>query len=391
MTQDKRNLTKAIIDTLPAADAGKRYFVFDAKSRGLAVRISDKGAKSFYMYRWFAGKPQQLKIADYPDMTIEQARKRAEEFNGRVAQGANPVEDRRAIKKDPTFGELFTWYLDAHAKPRKLTWRKDADNFRLYLSDLAKLQCAKVTRGQVREVHTHIAGAAGVYAANRTLALVRTVFNVAVAHDMVAIANPAAGIQMLPEVSRERRLLPHEIAAFIDAVTADPSEDIRDYVMVSLFTGARKANVLAARWDEIDFAGGTWRIPLTKNGTAQTIPLEDSEIEILKRRKLASATGCPWVFPGPGAAGHLADPKAGWKRILDRAGIKDLRMHDLRRSLASFMVDSGASLAVIGKTLNHKSQVTTAIYARLSLDPIRQAKRAAHGAMHAATKAGGDQ
>lgn len=381
MAQDKRNLTKAIIDALPAADAGKRYFVYDAKTRGLAVRVTDKGAKSFYIYRWAAGKPQQIKIGPYPDLTIEQARKRADELNGAIALGRDVGEERRAVREDPTFGDLFAWYLEAHAKPRKRSWKKDADQFRLYLGALASMKCAKVSRGQVRAVHSEVATKAGPYAANRTLALIRTVFNKAIAHDVLTVANPATGIEMMPEVSRDRRLLPHEVSSFIEAVTAEPSGEIRDWVLVSLYTGARKANVLAMRWDELDFKARTWRIPLTKNGTAQTIPLEDAELEILNRRKVEAKSGCPWVFPGTGATGHLADPKAGWARILERAGIQDLRIHDLRRSLASFMVDSGASMAVIGKALNHQSQATTAIYARLSLDPVREAKRAAHAAI----------
>ncbi len=124
---------------------------------------------------------------------------------------------------------------------------------------------------------------------------------------------------------------------------------------------------------------------MTKNGTAQTLPLEAAEIEILKRRKRDSEA--PWVFPASrSASGHFNKPDAGWKRILDRAGIKDLRIHDLRRSLGSWMVDTGASLAVIGKALNHQSQTTTAIYARLSHQTVREAKSRAIGAMLGANK-----
>lgn len=207
-------------------------------------------------------------------------------------------------------------------------------------------------------------------------------FNRAIKKGQMRGTNPAAGVEAFAEHGRDRRIQPHEVARFLAAVADEPSTDIRDYVLISLYTGARKANVLAARWEHVDLEGRTWRIPVTKNGTAQTIPLEDAEVEILERRRADSAS--PWVFPGIGASGHLADPKAGWARILERAGIADLRIHDLRRSLASFMVDSGASLPVVGKALHHQSQATTAIYARLSLDPVREAKRAAHGAMRAA-------
>jgi integrase len=133
------------------------------------------------------------------------------------------------------------------------------------------------------------------------------------------------------------------------------------------------------RWDEIDIAGTIWRIPNTKNGTPQTIPLGKDELAILERRNLL-ATG-PWVFPGRSSSGHMAEPQAPWERICRRAGIKDLRMHDVRRTLGSWMVDTGASLPIIGKTLNHLSPQSTAVYARLSMDPVREAKGRAIDAM----------
>jgi len=133
--------------------------------------------------------------------------------------------------------------------------------------------------------------------------------------------------------------------------------------------------------------GHSWRIPMTKNGTPQTLPLGSNEIEILKKRRNESES--PWVFPSPTSkTGHLQEPRKGWERILKRAGIENLRLHDLRRTLASYMVDTGASLPIIGKALNHQSQQTTAIYARLSLDPVRQAKDKAVQAMLGAIKEG---
>ncbi|CAK0750757.1 hypothetical protein CCP3SC15_1700007 [Gammaproteobacteria bacterium] len=101
---------------------------------------------------------------------------------------------------------------------------------------------------------------------------------------------------------------------------------------------------------------------------------------ILEARK-AQAFPTPWVFPGDGATGHLVEPKKAWKRILERAGIGDLRLHDLRRTLASWQVDTGATLAIVGKTLGHQSQTTTAIYARLSQDPVRKSVNTAVEAM----------
>ena len=144
--------------------------------------------------------------------------------------------------------------------------------------------------------------------------------------------------------------------------------------MLSLLTGARRSNVMAMHWNEVNLERRTWTIPGTKAkaGDNITVPLTDAALEVLQAR--AEANGMQgWVFPGPGKTGHLVEPKKGWQRLLRRAGIEDLRLHDLRRSLASFQIDAGVSLAIIGKGLGHHSQQTTAVYARLAQDPVADA------------------
>ena len=171
----------------------------------------------------------------------------------------------------------------------------------------------------------------------------------------------------------------------------EPSEQIQDYFMLLLLTGVRRANLLAMRWDEISFERKEWRIPETKNGEPLTVHIAPQAIEILKRRKeeAAEAGGdIEWVFPGDGKAGHLQDPKRAWKRILKRAGIADLRIHDLRRTLGSWQTALGASGFIVGKSLGHKSLQATAVYARLNLDPVRDSVNAAADAMFKAAAGG---
>lgn len=376
--------TKAELEAIAPPAAGHRRYR-DDHTPGLALRVTAGGAKTFVLSKKINGRPTDMRIGPFPTLTIEQARRKAAELNGQIALGDDPAERRREARNAKTFGELFEWYVEQPKKNGERGARTVAEYRKLvrgYLGPIAGRVPAQIKPDDVEALFRKVGREHGRYAANRMLALVRAVFNKAIKKGLVKGANPAAGVEAFAEHGRDRRIQPHEVASFLAAVAEEPSADIRDYVLISLYTGARKSNVLEARWEQIDLLGRTWRIPVTKNGTAQTIPLEDAEIAILTRRKLAAAS--PWVFPGTGASGHLADPKAGWARILARAGIQDLRLHDLRRSLASFMVDSGASLPVVGKALHHQSQATTAIYARLSLDPVRQAKRAAHGALHAA-------
>ena len=154
-------------------------------------------------------------------------------------------------------------------------------------------------------------------------------------------------------------------------MAAEPNQVIRDYILISLLTGARRDNVLSMRWRDVFIDQAEWRIPRTKNGTPQTIPLSAEAMVILERRSKDAAGASGFVFPGGGASRHLVEPRKGWQRVLAQAGIEDLRIHDLRRSLGSWQAKTGASLAIIGKSLNHKNVQTTAIYARLDMEPVR--------------------
>jgi integrase len=283
----------------------------------------------------------------------------------------------------------------------------------------------------VQRLHERICEENGLYQANRLLERIRAIYNKAIEWGWQG-GNPAAGIKKFKEKARDRFLQPHELPYFFEALGAEGNAALKDYILLSLLTGARKANMLAMRWDEISLEQRQWRIPETKNGDPVLIPLSPQAIEILHTRK-AQATGA-WVFPSAASSkGHLQDPKKAWQRLLKRAeiyqlidllatkenwsdkavtaardqveenlpvwletyrktaatfdlditalGLPDLRIHDLRRSLGSWQAVTGASSYVIGKSLGHKSQQATAIYARLNLDPVRESVEKATAAM----------
>ncbi len=211
------------------------------------------------------------------------------------------------------------------------------------------------------------------------LALCSIVFNKAVEFGLLDKVNPALGIKKFREQSRDRFLQADELPRFFKALAMETNDNIRDYFILGVLTGARRSNLLAMRWDQINLERREWRIPQTKNGTPHIIPLMEEAVFLLQQRKTSAAND--FVFPGLGRTGHLSEPKKGWKRILAQAGIADLRIHDLRRTLGSWQARTGASLAIIGKSLNHKSPQATSIYARLDLDPVRASVEKATKAM----------
>jgi integrase len=386
MADNKINFTKAVLDALPLPEAGNRTTYHDIKTNGLQLRVTSNGAKTFSLFRRVKnGSPERVTLGRYPDMTIEQARTEATRLNGLLVQGINPNTDARALKTETTLQELFDSFLQHRRNKRgaflsEKTKRSYRYDFGLYLGKWSKRKLSHFKDTDFGKLHAEI-GREHPTTANRVIAMASSLFGYATELKLYKGANPAHGIKKFPETKRDRFLQSDELPAFFKALAEEPNDTLRDYFLLSLLTGARRSNVQEMEWQQINFNRAEWRIPTTKNGEPQTVTLSAEALEILRNRQDCNPI---WVFPGTGATGHLVEPKKAWRRVLDRAGIDNLRIHDLRRTLGSWQAKTGASLAIVGKSLNHKSPSTTAIYARLDLDPVRESVDRATGAMFAA-------
>jgi len=367
----KINFTKAALNALQLPALGKRAEYWDTKTQGLQIRVTATGSKTFYVKRRTAtGSVDRVKLGAYPAMTPEQARRAAADVNAQIAKGESPAAKRRLARDEMTLRELFDEYMTRKAVFNKRP-DKPRDIYRLYLSPWTNRKLSRIKAHEVQTLHAKIGREKGKVTANIVLKLLHVMFNKAINEWRIWQGdNPAHGIKKFSEHSRDRFLQADELPRFFDALAEEPNETIRDYVLTSLFTGARKTNVLEMRWEHINFERAEWHIPETKNGTPQTVTLAPEALDVLSNRKPMVTGG--YVFPGHGGKGHLVNPAKGWKRILERAGLSDLRLHDLRRTLGSWQAKTGASLAVIGKSLNHQNTSTTAIYARMDLDPVRE-------------------
>ncbi len=382
------NFTKEALQGLPTPETGKRAVYLDAKTTGLQIRVTDTGAKTFSVYRRIkGGKPERITLGRFPAMTIEQARKQAARINAEIEEGSNPAQVKRAHREEMTFAELFKEYGERHGN-KKRSWKTDQSLYANHLQSIAPHKLTKVTREMISRILSDLdkAGKAGA-TVNNIRALISSVFSRAIEWGY-ASNNPVSGIKTRSKVKRDRFLQADELPRFFKALAEEPNETLRDYILLALLTGARRANLLAMRWKEISLKESVWRIPDTKNGTPQNVTLSPEAAAILKARQEAAEEGAEFVFPGIGESGHIEEPKKGVIRVMERAGIPygrdnpdGVTLHDLRRTLGSWQAKTGASLAIIGKSLNHKSQQATAIYARLDLDPVRQSVNTATAAM----------
>jgi len=386
MENNKINFTKAIILSLPLPEKGKIAYYYDVQVSGLGIMIFNSSTKTFFLYKRVNGRPDKIKIGRFPEITIEQARKAAYSMINDIALGVNPKEEKAKQNDATTLKDIFNEFLEKHAKLHKKTWDEDVYNFNRYIRAIANKKVKDINKNMIIELQQSISKNYGIYPANHSLALLHTVFNKAIEWGYDGV-NPCSGVKKFKEKSRERFLQTDEMPRFFESLNAEPNELFRDYIYISLLTGARRSNVLAMSWQEINIENKTWRIEETKNGESQTIHLSDQAIEILKRRLEVRYSN--WVFPSSTSkSGHIEEPKKIWKRVLQKAGIEDLRIHDLRRTLGSWQAATGANSYIIGKSLGHKTQQATAIYARLNLDPVRESVNKATDAMFATMRKG---
>ncbi len=232
--------------------------------------------------------------------------------------------------------------------------------------------------GDIDRLHRKLTDSAGPFAANRVVAVLSKMFNLAIRWEMRE-SNPVRGIGRNHEGQRKRYLSADELARLTQALAAHPEPQAADIVRLLMFTGCRKGEALAARWADLDLTSGVWSKPghTVKQRTDHVAPLSAPARALLSRIREEQAREHPhrlpeYVFARHGR-GHRATIKHNWAAILRAAGITGLRIHDLRHSFASQLVSSGASLPLIGALLGHSNPTTTARYAHLFDDPQRAA------------------
>lgn len=369
----KQNFTKSFIESLIPPLNGKRDYYKDSKVNFLEIMVTDKGTKSFKVTRKKNGKIIRVTLGQYPDLSIENARKKCYEINSQIANGINPNKEKNKLKQETIFSELFNQFMERYSKKSKKSWKHDEREVTKFCSEWFKRKISSITNNEVRLLHEKVRNNNGLYQANRILERIRAIYNKAIEWGYDG-KNPTQNIKKFKETSRDRFIQPDELPRFFKALEGESNTTAKDYFYIALYTGARKSNLLAMRWDEVNLVTKEWRIPDTKNGESVRLPLADEAILILETRKTELSKNnilSHWVFPSNSSSGHFAEPKSAWKRVLTRAQISDLRIHDIRRTLGSYQAISGASLQIIGKSLGHKTGQATEIYSRMNLEPVR--------------------
>jgi integrase len=374
--------------------AEKRVAYRDRQVKELGLLVQPSGHRAFFWFRKVRNRPTWKTIGAFEDVPLDAARDQARAWSVATAawkrnkyEGDNPLDPPR---KELTFAAVVDAYIERHLKGHAHHPDRAVKNVRwavdLYLAAFKNRTLSEIRRDHMRRLHEELGEKNGRPTANRILQLVRTVINFARNQELWRGENPVVGIKMFHEEKRARFVLPDEMPRLFKALKTEENPDVVDFIKLALWTGARKSDVLSMRWSDVQLDDNKWTIPHPKNRTPYTVALTPQAVSILKNRQRNRVNDSIWIFPGCGKTGHVTDFKKRWKELLKRAGIQNLRQHDLRRTLGSWQAAGGASLTIIGKSLGHSSLAATQIYSQVNLDPVRESVVAATQAMILASK-----
>lgn len=374
-------LTKRTVETLSYQGAGNAaFYIWDSELIGFGLRIYPSGRKAFLVtYRTGDGRKRFFTLGTHGrDMTPDEARRRAREVLGDVARGTDPGEKRERERQGETMRDLCGAYMARHGNAKK---SGAADQRRInqhVLPAWGGLKAKAIKRADVAALHSKI-GERAPYEANRTLALLSKMFELArrwgfVPEDQV---NPARDIDRFKEEKRDRWITPEELPRLAQAINEEPNQSARFALWLYLLTGARKSELLGARWEDLSEERAELRLPDTKAGRTHYLPLSGPALALL--RDIPRNPENPHIFPGKRHGAPLVNIAKPWGRIRKAAGVEDVRLHDLRRTVGSWLAQSGNSLHLIGRVLNHSNASTTQVYARFGEDHVRAALEQ-HGA-----------
>jgi len=382
----KFNFSPKALLALPAPNAGRAHY-YDGKAHGLELIKTKNGTATFYTFRWMKEKnrPVRVLIGRFPEISLLEARKKNAENVELIARGIDPNEAKRAKAAEPTLGSFWDFLLENFYKADRspATCLDYSRTFNKHLADWRHKKLSEITRADIEALKERIAGCSGPQAANNTLRLLSAIFGKA-AEEQFRGANPCQGVPLFPGKKRDRVPAGDEIPRLFQAIKEEANSTARDILLLLIYTGQRKSDVCAMKWSDINLAAKEWCFNLPKG--VQRVPLIPEAVKVLKERMGDSS---PWVFPSKaGASGHFKNLKKVWARVLARSGVKDLRIHDLRRFYGRMLVQSGAPLSVVQRALGHRSYQSVQAYARFNPDPVRSAVMAATQAIF---KAGGKE
>lgn len=377
--------TNRDIPALPVPTSGNRIY-YDDNIKGFGVRVTAAGARAFILNYRIGRRERRITIGSFPDWSLSSAAKVAKELKQKIDSGIDPLAERQERRDAVTVDQLCDIFIEEHLpKKAPATQRDYKQIIDTYIRpDLKHEPVADVDFVHANKIFRKVSKSGKKTTANRVMAVMSKMFAEAQKLKLTQ-GNPTKGVEKNDEVKRERFLDAKEVTRLIDALATLEDRQAANIFRLILLTGCRKTEALAATWSMFDLTEGTWTKPShhTKQKKVHKVPLSAPARQLLSEIKADTETkDSDFVFPAKFQstkdttrkhAGYRLNVKNQWAQVLKTAKLKDLHIHDLRHSFASFLVAEGMSLPLIGRLLGHTQAATTHRYAHLALDPLRAA------------------
>ena len=369
----KVQLTAAFCATAQC-EPGKRKTDFYAESAvGFGIECRASGSKSYFQrYHDHNGRERQVTIGKYSDLKFEDAKKMAQKIRSEAVLGGDPAGKKESKKTIPLYRELAEQHL-AHAA----TYQRSFDSTRRIIEGHILSRFAKLRLDEIKQqdVTAWLAEKRQSGYAEASIAKLRSVlsrsFELARQWELYD-GNP---VKFVPRVkynnARERYLTSEEADRLRLACECSSNSRLAAICGLLLLTGARKSELLQAKWADINLEKRTWTLNMTKNGRGRHVPLSQAAMDIIGQ--LPRYDGCPWLLPNPHTLLPFTDIKRSFMQARKLAGLNDVHIHDLRHSYGSTLVNAGVDLYTVGKLLGHVNVASTARYAHLANDTLMAA------------------
>lgn len=374
----KARLTQAFVANAGCEVGKKKTDWYDDTVTGFVLECRCTGGKTYYLrYVDQAGGQKQHKIGGFNDVTFAAARRKAQQLRSEVVMGGDPGAKKALAKSIPLYSELAAKHL-AFAKLHLKSYDDLESCMRVHIiPKWGKTRLTDMTSQSVGQWlnEKRISGLAPASVEKLRVILGRS-FVLGASWDIPGTErNPTRGIPRKPlNNSRERFLTPEETLRLKAAVEASQNPQLQHIVGLLLLTGARLRELLEARWENVDVARRSWFIPTSKTGKSRYVPLSTPALAIIEA--LPRFKGCPWLVPNPDTRQPFVSIKHSWQHAIKEADLPGLRLHDLRHSAASNMVNSGVDLFAVGKVLGHASYQSSQRYSHLANDTLLKAVEA---------------
>lgn len=388
MTLRKLRFTNRGLDALPPCpedSASKSTEYSDTEIPGLKALVSKTRQIVFYFRYVYKGTKKVQKIGPYPAISIPEARQSVLDGKAKLARNIDPKEETDRLKATPTFTEYASEFMKC-VSPYKKSANADESKLRLYLIPhfRNRLLC-HITVKDIQSYHLEISKKLSPTTANRHLALLSKMFNLAVQWEILELS-PCRNVKKFKEDNQVQRFLTsEEIGRLYQAMEREPNQVAVKALKLLLLTGCRREEILRLKWTDVSFESTTLFLPEGKTGS-RYVQLNSAAIDLLRS---IDRTSSPYVFPGRDDPNKpLNNPRKCFTRVLEAAKIGHIRLHDLRHTHASLLVNQGVSLFIVQKSLGHKSPKTTQRYSHLADSTLRAASEKVSALVSQATQQG---